>query len=201
MTTTSELRAKIDAIESKKIILASQRDDVSYSALVDREPGAVKQAAEINAKISELTAEESMLNAALKVASKREAEAKAAQSDAQERDNAEEALDLLESFAKRGAALDAAFNAAIAEYTELSEEFRQLERLGYGPTTYPLVKVTMKTALLTKLMGTDLVVEHLAPHARKTFEGAIEGWSSNVRGKAQARLNRNKSKAATEAAA
>ena len=199
LTTTQDLRAKIDAIESQKLILTSQRDDVSYSALVDREPGAVKQAAEINAKISELTAEESMLNAALKVASKREAEAKAAQSDAQERDNAAKALALLESFAKRGTALDAAFNAAIAEYTELSEEFRQLERLGYGPTTYPLVKVTMRTALLTKLMGTDLVVEHLAPHARKNFEGAIEGWSSNVRGKAQARLNR-KAKAATEAA-
>jgi hypothetical protein len=200
MTTTIELRNRIDVIESKKIILASQRDDVAFAALVDREPGAVKQAAEINAKIAELMTEESMLNAALKVAVKRENEVKAAQSDAAERDNAAKALDLLESFAKRGAALDAAFGAAIAEYIGLSEEFRQLERLGYGPTTYPLVKVTMRTALLTKLMGTDLMVEHLAPHARKTFEGAIESWSSNVRGKAQARLNRNKSKAATEAA-
>jgi hypothetical protein len=199
MTTTVELRNKIDAIESQKLILTSTRDDIAFAALVDREPTAIKQAAEINAKITELMTEESMLNAALKVAVKREAEAKAAQSDAQERDNAAKALALLDSFAKRGAALDAAFNAAIAEYTGLSEEFRQLERLGYGPTTYPLVKVTMKTALLTKLMGTDLVVEHLAPHARKTFEGAIESWSSNVRGKAQARLNRNKSKAATAA--
>jgi hypothetical protein len=54
----------------------------------------------------------------------------------------------------------------------------------------------MKLALLTKLMGTDLVVEHLAPHQRRTFVGAITGWASHIRERATARINKAASKAA-----
>ena len=45
-------------------------------------------------------------------------------------------------------------------------------------------------------MGTDLKVEHLAPGDRKTFEGAIEGWSANIRARVTARLNRTAAKSA-----
>ena len=52
MTTTVELRNRLDAIESQKIILTSSRDDIAFAALVDRNPKAIAEASELNAKIA-----------------------------------------------------------------------------------------------------------------------------------------------------
>jgi hypothetical protein len=189
---TTDLRGKIADLDTKRLTLMGERDELSYSAVVERNSVATKRIAEISAELSQLADEKATLTAALSEAGRRDAAARAAERDGKERDDAEKALALLETFAQRGAALDRKFDELIAEYTALSDEFRQLDKLKYAPTTYPLVRITMRTAMLTKLMGTDLKVEHLAPGERKTFGGAIEGWASSVRNRANARLSKSK---------
>jgi hypothetical protein len=184
----TDLRDQINDRDSKRLMLMAERDELSYAAVVERNAAAAKRVAELNAELARLADETATLKAALVTVGKRAQAAAAAERDGKERDDAEKALELLDSFAKRGAALDDAFDKMIAEYMALCGEFRELEKLKFAPTTYPLVRVTMRTALLTKLMGTDLKVEHLAPRERKDFVGAIEGWAASVRNRANARL-------------
>ena len=112
---------------------------------------------------------EHRLEPALVEAQRRVVEARKAVTDEVERANAAKALERLETFAKRGAALDAELDDFIAEYQALSQEARDLDALGYAPTTFPLVKVNMAAAAATKLQFTDLRIAVLAPRrASKT---------------------------------
>jgi len=135
---------------------------------------------------------EHRLEPAVSEAGRRVKAAQAAVADDVELANAAKALERLETFAKRGAALDAKFDEAIAEYQRLTQDFGELERLNFAPTTFDLVRVNMRAAATTKLMFTDLRQEFLAPHERRNFVTVIEAWSAAVRGKATARLNRGK---------
>jgi hypothetical protein len=195
-TTTSDLRGRIDAAENHQLEVAAERDQIAFAALVERNPAAVKKLAALNAELARASTELASLNAAFAEAGRRSAVAEACRRDAEERDDATKALELLDSFEKRGAALDEKFNEAIAEFSLLSEDFRQLERLGFAPTTYALVHSNMRLALKSRLMGTGLAVEHLAPHHRRNFIDVIEGWASHVRARATARLKRNAAKSA-----
>jgi hypothetical protein len=132
------------------------------------------------------------LEAAIVEARRRLAAAVAANADAQEQENARQALALLETFATRGAALDLAFEVVLAEYAQLSREFKELDRLGYPATTPSLVSVNMSLAASTKLMHTDMQNAFLAPARRRSFVESIEAWSAHVRAKATARLARNR---------
>jgi hypothetical protein len=79
----------------------------------------------------------------------------------------------------------------VRQYDELARDFRALQLLGYEPTSYPLIQTNMQAAVATKLQFTDLRQNFLAPHARRDFIFVIEGWARHVRGRAEARLNRN----------
>lgn len=195
-TTIADLKGRIAAIEGREIELTAERDELAYAAHIERNGKAVKRLAEIGTELQHLADETASLNAAIAEAGRRAAAADTADRDAAEREKAEKALVLLDSFAKRGAALDAKFDEAIAEFNAMSKEFRELEALGYPPTTFALVASNMKLALKTKLMNTGLIVEHLAPHMRRNFLTALEGWTAHTRGRATARLNQ---KAATAA--
>jgi hypothetical protein len=184
-----DLRSQIAAIEGRQIELIGERDEISFEAVVERRKLAIAKVESINAELGRLANELATVKAALGGASKREAIAQAAKRDEVERANASKVLELLDSFAQRGVALDEWVDKMIAEYMALCGEFRELVKLGFSPTTYRMVAITMRTTMLTKLMGTDLKIQHLAPGERKTFEGAIEGWSANIRARATARLN------------
>ena len=112
----------------------------------------------------------------------------AAEVNEAERGNAQKALALLDSFAKRGDDLQQSLDKFISMYTELTKDFRQLEALGYAPTTWALVKVNMQAAVATGLQFTDLRQAFLAPHERRDFRAVIEGWARHIRGRAEARL-------------
>ena len=145
----------------------------------------------LSAKAAMVTAEIVSLEAAIVTAKRHVADAEAAEVDEAGRRKAREALQLLDSFSKRGAQLEAGLAAFVAEYEALARDFRELQLLGYEPTSYPLVQVNMQAAVATKLQFTDLRQNFLAPHARRDFISVIEGWARHVRGRAEARLNRN----------
>ena len=188
----SDLRSRIVDIDAKRLMLMGERDQLSYDAIVGRNSAAAKRVAEIGTELGRLADETAVLNAALTEAGRRDAAAAAEKRDVEERGNAEKALALLDEFAKDGAELEEAANAVIEKFNDLSKKSRELTALGYAPATPALVDSNMKLALKTKLMGTGLIVEHLAPHMRRTFTSVIQSWTDHVRARATARLNRNK---------
>jgi hypothetical protein len=127
---------------------------------------------------------------ALGEAKRRLADAQAGERSEVEDQRARMALGLLQGFAARGQALDKAFERVMAEYAELSGDFRQLASLGYAPTSYELVSLNMKRAANAKIQFSDMRQEFLAPKDRHTFAEVISAWAQNVRGRATARLNK-----------
>jgi len=179
-------RAKDDAASSRK-----KAHELAYSAIDD--DSSKRLANKLLADATRLDEESAhRISPAVAQAAKYVEAARAAVTDEAERINAGKALERLETFAKRGAALDEKFDEAIAEYQRLTQDFNELNALGYAPTTFDLVKVLMQAAAVTKLQFTDLRVAFLAPHERRNFVTVIEAWSAAVRGKATARLNRTK---------
>jgi len=145
----------------------------------------------VNAKAAMVATEVASLEAAIVTAKRHVAEAEAAEVDEAERRKAREALALLDDFSQRGKLLDESLDKFVRQYDELARDFRALQLLGYEPTSYPLVQINMQAAVATKLQFTDLRQNFLAPHARRDFISVIEGWARHVRGRAEARLNRN----------
>jgi hypothetical protein len=145
----------------------------------------------LSAKVAMFAAEIASLEAALIEARRRVDQAMAAEVDEAERRKARDALALLDDFSQRGKLLDESLDKFVRQYDELTRDFRALQLLGYEPTSYPLVQVNMQAAVATKLQFTDLRQNFSAPHARRDFISVIEGWARHVRGRAEARLNRN----------
>jgi hypothetical protein len=145
----------------------------------------------LSAKVAQVAEEIAWLEAALIEARRRVDQAAANECDEVERGKAREALQLLDSFSKRGKLLDESLDKFVSQYDELAHDFRALQLLGYEPTSYPLIQINMQAAVATKLQFTDLRQNFLAPHARRDFISVIEGWARHVRGRAEARLNRN----------
>jgi hypothetical protein len=145
----------------------------------------------LNAKAAMVAPEIASLEAAIVTAKRHVADAEAAEVDEAERGKAREALALLDDFSHRGKLLDESLDKFVRQYDELARDFRALQLLGYEPTSYPLVQINMQAAVATKLQFTDLRQNFLAPHSRRDFISVIEGWARHVRGRAEARLNRN----------
>ena len=200
-TQTEDTKAVLASLESKltdaRVRLAdtqARAAELAYPANTGDE-NARKRLDGLNAKAAMVAAEIASLEAAIVTAKRHVADAEAAEVDEAERGKAREALQLLDSFSKRGAQLEAGLAAFVAEYVALTREFHALDRLGYPPATWNLVQVNMALAIGTKLQATNLHQRFLAPHERRVFRDVIDGWSKHLRAKASARLNRT-SKAA-----
>lgn len=186
----ASLEAKLS--DAKKRLGAAQAKaaDVAFAAHSCDDAGARKELAKSEADAAKATVEIVSLDAAIVEARKRVDAAVAADVDSDEREKARHALALIDDFAKRGKSLQHAVDRVIGEYVQLTRDFRDLERLGFGPTTLPLVQINMKQALATALMSTDLSQAFLAPNERRKFSDVIEGWARIARAKATARLSR-----------
>ena len=169
--------------------------DVAFAAHCD-DAAARKQLDKFEADAAKASIEIRGLEAAIVEAKRRVDSATADELDARERDDARNALGLLDDFARRGDELQHALDKFISKYEELSRDFRQLNALGYPPATWPLVKVKMQAATTTALQFTELRIGFLAPHERCDFRTVIENWAGSVRDKIQGRLNRAARKAA-----
>jgi hypothetical protein len=182
MTTTVELRNRLDAIESQKIILTSSRDDIAFAALVDRNPKAIAEASELNAKIAALTTEESMLVAALKTAVRLEAEAKTADAQKQKRADLAEAEAMLPEVEQLARQIDQAMTSLQAATVAFQDKWATLKRLsGAGPTVVA-TKVHLERALRTGLRGLPgLSVDLVSPTQRCSASSLNAGWSLQIK--------------------
>lgn len=193
--TTTEARKTLDDLEQKLADAKSRHDEaeseakeIAFAACTG-EPDAKKRLERLHAETAKIGAEIISLGAAVVEARRRVAEALAAETDAAQIAKANGALALLADFEKRGAKLDAALAAFLAEYAALTSDFHKLDAIGYAPATFPLVKSSMSAAVASALMFTDLRQSFPAPHERRNFVDCIAGWGRNVRLRATARLN------------
>jgi len=188
------LETKLFDARARQAETQAKAAELAYPANTGDE-SARKKLDGLNAKVAMVAAEIASLEAAIVTATRHVADAEAAEVEEAERGKAREALQLLDSFSKRGAQLETGLAAFVEEYVALTREFHALDRLGYPPATWSLVQVNMALAIGTKLQATNLHQRFLAPHERRDFRDVIDGWSKHLRAKASARLNRT-SKAA-----
>jgi hypothetical protein len=181
-TTVTDLRGKIDAIENKKLILASQRDDIAFAALVDREPAAIKQADAINDELTQLTHEEAMLNAALRTAQKRDADAKVAEQTSRKRADLERAVSLLPEALALAERMDAAMKGLHADTTAYDALWAQIRELsGAGPHKTAR-GVHLGRSFRVGLRGLPgIVADMVPPNERHGVAELDAGWSLQVR--------------------
>jgi hypothetical protein len=197
MTTVADARKTLNDLETKlgenkgwQIEIEAASKSVSFEA--HTAGGEARERLDnLNSQAVAAAREAESLAAAIGEARVRLQAAVAAETDAAERAKATRALALLDGFAARGESLQQSLDKFLAQYAELSSDFHELDKLGYPPTTWALVKVNMQAAVATSLQFTDLRQEFLAPHARRTFGAVIAAWAAHVRMRAEARLNRD----------
>jgi hypothetical protein len=197
MTTVADARKTLNDLETKlgdnkawQIEIEETIKSVSFEA--HTAGGEARERLDnLNSQAVAAAREAESLAAAIGEARVRLQAAQAAELDEQERAKATRALALLDGFAARGESLQQSLDKFLAQYAELSSDFHELDKLGYAPTTWSLVKINMQAAVATSLQFTDLRQEFLAPHARRTFGAVISAWASHVRMSAEARLNRD----------
>ena len=185
-----DLKDKLSAAQARHAETQAKAMELAYPANTGDE-SARKKLDGLNAKAAMFATEVVSLEAAIVEARRRVDQAMADERDEAERRKARDALALLDDFSQRGKLLDDAMDNFVRQYDELAHDFRELQLLGYEPTSYPLIQINMQAAVATKLQFTDLRQNFLAPHARRDFISVIEGWARHVRGRAEARLNRN----------
>jgi hypothetical protein len=192
----SDLETKLGDNKAWQIELETASKSVSFEAHVDGGDARAKLD-DLNAQSIAAEQEAGSLQIAIHEAQQRLAVSQAIELDAEQRSRASRALALLDGFAARGESLQQSLDKFLAQYAELLNDFHELDKLGFAPTTHALVRVNMQRAVATSLQFTDLRQEFLAPHERRTFGAVISGWASNVRARAEARLAKgNKDKAA-----
>jgi hypothetical protein len=195
-TKQKELSERRQRLLADKAANEQRRKAIAFEA----ESGVVaarKEIAELTKAAAQLDSDLLIVDAATEECGRRIVawEAEAAQLTL--RQNAQAALSVLAEFERRGAALNDKLAEFVAEYQSLCQDFRQLERIGFGPTTFALVANNMRRAVASALHDTDLRQDYLAPRERTTFQAVISAWASNVRLRANAVINR---KAAQKAA-
>jgi len=188
--TLGGLEAKLTDAKAAADKITEDAKAVSFDAFTSG-GAARKRLDQLDAERRVSACEISSLESAIDEAKRRLAHAEALAADEAEKEKARTALALLDDFAKRGEQLDAALNKFVSEYDALTHDFRRLEALGYAPTSFALVKNNMMAATASRLQFTDLRQGFLPPHARRNFVATIEGWASNARARASARLKRN----------
>lgn len=195
-TVADDLRAQLVDIEGHQAALITERAEISYLALVDRDKKAIERLNSINDALRNLTTQAETIQAALKEAVRRENVAREEEAAEVRRQNAREAETLCADAEAIAEKLDAAL-AAIRQHSQKYEEVMGSIRrkLGTGPA-YDHVRVFMVRALRTATALGPLHFEAISPAHRTTVSAATASWLQNIRG----HIGRTLKPAAKEAA-
>jgi len=177
-----ELRGEIGQLENKRLALEALRDDVAYDAIILREPAAIKQAAEIGTELAQLGHNESMLNAALREAIRREAEAKAADAAETTRARIEQAQSMLPEVAAMAAQIDSAMRLLHDTTIAFEDKWAKIKEIsGAGPLP-AAAKVHIARSFRSGLRGLPgLAVDLVSPAQRTTMSELSASWADQIR--------------------
>jgi hypothetical protein len=176
----TDLRNQIAALEGHQIELVAERDELSYAALVDRKPDAIKRLTAVNGELANITAQTASLTAALREAGKREVAAMEEARASIRHENARAAGDLLTEIEVTAGAITQAMEDLKAHSITLRDQFAEIRRLtGVGPTNEAL-RVHLTRTLKVATMGSLMQIEHLAPDQRSSFADTAAAWIKSV---------------------
>ena len=178
---TDDIRAQLSSLNGHKAELLSERDELSYLALIDKEPKAIARLAALNEEIRNLIIQIETNEAALKEATKRENAAAEAERAEKRRANVAAAAEVLLRAEDTAALLTKAMDDMRSHSLELQRQFAEIRGLiGVGATDQQ-VHVFLTRCVKTALMGTPAQIEHLAPNERTDVNAVVAPWAASIR--------------------
>ena len=179
--TINDLRAELVDIEGRQVELLAERDEISYSALVERDKNAIARLAALNAELSNLKNQSASLESALREATKREVAAAEAERAEKRKANAAAAADALLHAEDTAALLTQAMADIRSHAVTLQTKFAEIRRLtGIGPTDQ-MIRIHLARSLKAATMGSPIQLEHLAPSERVPVDASIGPWAKSIR--------------------
>lgn len=178
---SDDLRIRLTSLDGRQTELIAERDEISYSALIDRDKKSIERLSAINDELRNLTVQAETIQAALKEAVRREAVAREEVAAEARRQTAREAEALCADAEAIAEKLDAAF-AAVRQYAQEYETVMGAIRrkAGVGPA-YDHVRVFMVRALKTVTALGPLHFEAISIVHRTTVSAATATWLQNIR--------------------
>jgi hypothetical protein len=178
----TDLRGKINDLDTMRLKLMAERDELSYAAIVERNAAAGQLVAEISTELGRLADEVAVLKAALSTATRREAEAKASEAASQKRADLERAESLLPKVAELAAQMDDAMKVLREASATFEAHWSEIKRLsGAGPVG-GAIKVHLDRAYRSALRGLPgLRLEMVPPNERHSVSELAFGWSQQVK--------------------
>jgi hypothetical protein len=183
----ANLRDKLAALENHRTDIETERDEISYTAIVLGDDKAKQRLAKISRTLIEHDCEIAAMSAAVRTAEGKVLEAQGVAKAEIERLNGEKALKLGRELLDCAKAADAGFAAGFIALSELRDTVQSLNRLGCGPNL-GLVDANLKRSLISQSMGSGYALGHIPPGSRHTISELGSMWSATVQAFAADRL-------------
>ena len=178
---TDDIRAQLSSLKGHKDELRIEKDELSYLALIDKEPKAIARLAAINEEIRNLIIQIETNEAALKEATKRENAAAEAERAEKRRANVAAAAEVLLRAEETAALLTKDMAGIRSHSIELQSQFGEIRGLiGVGATDQQL-RVFLTRCVKTATMNTPMQIEHLAPNERTDVNAVVAPWANQIR--------------------
>jgi chromosome segregation ATPase len=178
---TDDIRAQLSSLKGHKDELRSEKDELSYLALIDKEPKAIARLAALNEEIRNLIIQIETNEAALKEATKRENAAAEAERAEKRKANVAAAAEMLLRAEDTAALLTKAMDDMRSHSLELQRQFAEIRGLvGVGATDQQL-RVFLTRCVKTATMNTPMHLEHLAPNERTDVNAVVVPWAASIR--------------------
>jgi hypothetical protein len=185
---TDDLRGQLGALEGRQVELLAERDEVSYTALVDRDPKAVKSLAAINEELSNIAKQSASVGAALKEAAKREAAAEDADRAKRRLADAEKASALLQEIEDDAVHADAALRTHGEKIEAMQTKIAAARRLvGAGPEHMAVIDHLCRATSVS--LATVPVLRFrfpMPPGPRPSVTQLAQAWVHQIRTKISA---------------
>jgi hypothetical protein len=180
---TESLRSQLVAIDGHKVELLAERDELSYLALIDKQPQAIKRLQVINEEIRNLTVQAETIESALKEAHRREAAADDADFARRRRADAEKAGVLMAEAERIAEAMDGAMRDLQKHAVEYQRVMADVRRLSGSGPQHEHLGALLSRAIKAGLAGVPQFEGVLQPHERRSVADITGSWGTQVRNK------------------
>ena len=176
-----DLRGQLAAIEGRQVELVAERDEISYAAIVDRKPEAVKRLAALNGELANIATQTASLTAALREAAKRESQARDQELAAKRREDARKAGVEMAEAEKLAVKFDEALQVVGETSVAFEAAMIRIRQLTGSSPAYDSVRVFMFRAVRSALHRTPVHIDAISPAEQTTLSEASASWSRSIR--------------------
>ena len=178
---TESLRSQLVALDGHKVELLAERDELSYLALIDKQPQAIKRLAAINEEIRNLTVQAETIEPALKEAHRREAAAEDAGRAMRRRADAEKAGALMAEAERLAELMDTTMRDLQKHAVDYQQVMADIRRLSGSGPTHEALRALLSRAVKTGLTGLPQHPDALQPHERRGVAEVTAIWALQIR--------------------